>query len=45
MFPEFEIDEETFSRMFDGGEFPLVPVWKGYHEGRNEIHVTYSISR
>ena len=45
MFPEFEIDEETFSRMFDGGEFPLVSVWKGYHEGRNEIHVTYSISR
>ena len=45
MFPDIKIDEETFSRMFDGGEFPLVRIWKGYHEGRNEIHVTYSISR
>ena len=45
MFPDIEIDEETFSRMFDGGEFPLVSIWKGYHKGRNETHVTYSISR
>lgn len=45
MFPELEINKETFTGMFDGGEFPLVSIWKGYHEGRNEIHVTYSISR
>lgn len=45
MFPDLEIDEETFNRMFDGGEFPLVSIWKGYHEGRKETHVTYSISR
>jgi len=45
MFPDLKIDEETFDRMFDGGEFPIVKIWKGYHQGRNETHVTYSITR
>ena len=37
--------EETVRRSFDGGEFPIIKIWKGYHEGRNEIHVTYHICR
>lgn len=39
----FSADE--FRTMFDDGEFPIVKIWKGYHEGRDEIHVTYSITR
>ena len=37
--------EETIRRSFSGGEFPLIKIWKGYHPGRNEIHVTYHICR
>lgn len=36
---------EEFRKMFDDGEFPSITIWKGYHEGRDEIHATYSISR
>ena len=36
---------DDIKRMFDGGEFPLIQIWKGYHKGRDEIHVTYVISR
>lgn len=39
----FSADE--FRTMFDDGEFPAVQIWKGYHKGRDEIHVTYSITR
>ena len=38
-------DRDTIARMFDSGEFPSVTIWKGYHQGRDEIHVTYSIGR
>lgn len=37
--------KEDFRKMFDAGEFPLIRIWKGYHEGRDEIHATYTISR
>ena len=36
---------EDFAKMFQRGEFPSITIWKGYHEGLEEIHVTYSISR
>lgn len=36
---------ETIRRSFDRGEFPSITIWKGYHKGRDEIHVTYSIGR
>lgn len=36
---------KDFRKMFDNGEFPSISIWKGYHEGRDEIHVTYSIGR
>ena len=36
---------EDIKRMFDGGEFPLIQIWRGYHEGRDETHVTYVITR
>lgn len=38
-------DEETVRRSFGGGEFPIIKIWKGYHPGRQEIHVTYQILR
>ena len=46
-FPDLEniFSIKDFRDMFDGGEFPLITIWKGYHEGRDEIHVTYHISR
>lgn len=37
--------EETIRRSFSGGEFPIVKIWKGYHQGKDEIHVTYHICR
>lgn len=39
------IKKEDVRGSFGGGEFPLVKIWKGYHEGRDEIHVTYNIMR
>ena len=36
---------DDIKRMFDGGEFPLIQIWRGHHEGRDETHVTYVISR
>lgn len=39
----FSADE--FRDMFGTGEFPSITIWKGYHEGKDEINVTYSISR
>lgn len=36
---------EDIKRMFDGSEFPLIQIWRGYHEDRNETYVTYVISR
>lgn len=39
------ISIENIKRMFDDGEFPLINIWKGYHQGRDEIHVTYTICR
>ncbi len=30
---------------FGGGEFPIVKIWKDYHKGKDEIHVTYDIMR
>ena len=38
-------DSETVKNSFGRGEFPIVKIYKGYHEGLGEIHVTYSISR
>ena len=37
--------EDEVKRSFSGGEFPILKIWKGYHEGRNEIHATYAIMR
>lgn len=47
MFPNLEqiFSEDEFRQMFDSGEFPSIAIWKGYHEGKEEIHVTYHISR
>jgi len=47
MFPDLAkvFSAEEFRRMFDNGEFPSITIWKGYHQGRDEIHVTYHISR
>ena len=42
---EGEIKGEEVSSCFGGGEFPIVTIWKGYHEGRDEIHATYDIMR
>lgn len=36
---------EDIRKMFDSGEFPSINIYKGYHQGRDEIHVTYYISR
>lgn len=36
---------EDIKRMFAGGEFPLIQIWRGYNDGRDETHVTYVISR
>ena len=46
-FPDLEkiFSKEDFRKMFDTGEFPSITIWKGFHEGRDEIHVTYHISR
>ena len=40
-----KITKEEVRSSFSGGEFPVVKIWKGYHEGRNEIHATYNIMR
>ena len=40
-----EIKGEDVTSCFGGGEFPIVKIWKSYHEGRNEIHATYDIMR
>jgi hypothetical protein len=40
-----KITKEEVDYSFGGGEFPIVKIWKGYHEGRNEIHATYNIMR
>ena len=46
MFPDLNyFSEDEFKKMFDSGEFPVIQIWKGYHKGRDEIHVTYSITR
>jgi len=46
-FPDLEqiFSKEDFRKMFYDGEFPSITIWKGFHEGRDEIHVTYHISR
>ena len=36
---------EEIKSMFGGGEFPLIKIWKGYHEGTDKINVTYIITR
>ena len=40
-----KIGKEEIRSSFGGGEFPIVKIWKGYHEGRDEIHATYNIMR
>ncbi len=47
MFPDLAkiFSEDEFRQMFDNGEFPSITIWKGHHEGRDEIHVTYHIAR
>ena len=46
MFPDLNYFQASdFKKMFDDGEFPIITIWKGYHKGRDEIHVTYSITR
>lgn len=40
-----KLPEEKIRKMFGTGEFPSVAIWKGYHPGLNEIHVTMTISR
>ena len=39
------ITKDEVKRSFSGGEFPILKIWKGYHEGRDEIHATYAIMR
>lgn len=39
------MSEDEIRSMFGGGEFPLINIWKAYHDGRDQIHVTYTISR
>lgn len=40
-----KITKEEVTGSFSGGEFPIVKIWKDYHEGRDEIHATYDIMR
>lgn len=37
--------EEELRRLFGAGEFPIVKIWRGFHQGRKETHVTYYIIR
>ena len=39
------MDENEIKDMFGRGEFPIIGIWKGYHQAKDEIHVTYTISR
>ena len=39
-----KITKEEVDYSFGGGEFPM-KIWKGYHEGKREIHATYDIMR
>ena len=39
------MDENEIKDMFGRGEFPLIGIWKGHHQAKDEIHVTYTISR
>jgi len=47
MFPDLSqiVSLDEFRGLFGNGEFPLITIWKGYHKGLDEIHVTYHISR
>ena len=40
-----KIGKEEIRSSFGGGEFPIVKIWKRYHEGRDEIYATYNIMR
>ena len=37
--------EKEITSSFSGGEFPILTIWKGYHEGLDQIHATFDISR
>lgn len=40
-----KITKEEVTGSFSGGEFPIVKIWKSYHEGWDEIQATYDIMR
>ena len=41
----FKIPPEITKKSFGEGEFPLIIITKKYHPGRDELHITYKISR
>ena len=42
---DITLSEEEIKSMFGNGEFPLIGIWKEHHQAKDEIHVTYTISR
>ena len=40
-----KLSKKVFRNIFGAGEFPILTIWKGHHEGLDETHVTYAISR
>ena len=42
---DITLSEDEIKSMFGSGEFPSIGIWKEHHQVKDEIHVTYTISR